>query len=229
MCLLWSHFWHWKYRVDCEIRYMQRRNYKPLTNVPAIKMSSTSVSFFVLLWPESHPFILQNIDQMLENYKCPAPFTLVYRPICISPVNLIIIRFCNAVTLTHWLFMAQIVASSHPEFLCRHIHECSSEGFFYMLPFYIIEFDFSLLFSVWLGVWWRLSFPFASPFHRFFDQELLGIAYYTLVFVMLLKLETNVQNTILNYFVFAYRKTSKSCFFLKKQRNNDASIIPFFL
>lgn len=69
----------------------------------------------------------------------------------------------------------------------------------------------------------------ASPLHRFFDQELLGIAYYTLVFVMLLKLETNVQNTILNYFVFAYRKTSKSCFFLKKQTNNDASIIPFFL
>lgn len=70
----------------------------------------------------------------------------------------------DSVTLTHWPFMAQIDASSHPELLCRHIHVCSFEGFFYMLPFYIIEFDFSLLFSVWLGVWWRLSFPFSWIF-----------------------------------------------------------------
>ena len=109
-------------RGDYEVRYMQRRNYKPLNNVPAIKMSSTAVWFFVLLWPESHPFI--HIDQMSENYKRPAPFTLVYRPICISPVNLIIIRSCNAVTLTHWPLTQNFCAGTYMCALLRDFSTC---------------------------------------------------------------------------------------------------------
>ena len=45
---------------------------------------------------ESHPFIAQNITQISKSYKCPAPFSLIYRSIFIATIRLIIVTLSFA-------------------------------------------------------------------------------------------------------------------------------------
>ena len=135
-------------------------------------MPGTSVWFYVLLRPESHPFIAQNIDQYVLLHSLS-----------------FIIQFVSL--LSYWL-------SSHSvsliDLLCPKSWPCLTQTFctgMYMCA---------------------LPRDFTTCFHFIYRTFI----YYTLVFVMLLNLQTYLRNKCLNYFVFAYRKTSKSCSFLKK-------------
>ena len=72
-----------------------RINYKLGTKVITIKNVSFISMLFFMTW--IFQFIAQNITQISESYKCPAPFSLINRSIFIAPVRLIIVTL----SITH--------------------------------------------------------------------------------------------------------------------------------
>ena len=77
------------WRINYKLETYKRHRHK---NVSFISV----FCFDFFLWPESRPFIAQNITQISESYKCTALFSLIYGSIFIAPVRLIIIMLSFA-------------------------------------------------------------------------------------------------------------------------------------